>query len=344
MRIIIFYAKYGGGHLSAANSIKEAIEKSYKENEVEMIDCMEYLNKAINYITIKSYEQMAKKMPKLWGKVYKASRKGIIANISNGINKMLSGKLGKLITKMEPDIIISTHPFSNQMCAILKKAGKINMPIYSILTDFKYHEQWLVKHEYIDKFFVSNEKMRKDLIKYGINENKVFAEGMPISQKFLEEFDKKQIREEFKLKENLKTILFFAGGRMGLARKNIFEFMQVLKDKSKDMQIIGISGKNQKIYEKFKQIANGSQNIKIIEFTDKVPELMSVSDLVITKPGGITISEALASGLPILVINPIPGQEEENAEFLEENNLAIWLKNRRKYRRYNRKHNKRRKT
>ncbi len=149
---------------------------------------------------------------------------------------------------------------------------------------------------------------------------------MPISQRFLEDFDKKEIKKEFGLKDNLKTILFFAGGRMGLARKNIFEYMHTLANIKENIQIVAVSGKNKKVYERFKQIAENKENIKVLEFTNKVPELMRISDLVITKPGGITSSEALASNVPILAINPIPGQEEENAEFLEENKVAIWLK------------------
>lgn len=149
---------------------------------------------------------------------------------------------------------------------------------------------------------------------------------MPISQRFLENFNKKEIKKEFGLKENLKTIIFFAGGRMGLARRNIFEYMQTLANSEENIQVVAVSGKNKKVYEKFKQIAENKENIKVLEFTNKVPELMSIADLVITKPGGITSSESLASNVPILAINPIPGQEEENAEFLAENKVAIWLK------------------
>lgn len=202
------------------------------------------------------------------------------------------------------------------------------MEVSTIMTDFKYHEQWLVKHEYLEKFFVSNEKMRQDLIKFGLKPERVFSMGMPISQRFLEKFDKKKIIKEIGLKENLKTILFFAGGKMGLATKNIFEYMQVLTQKAEEekVQVIAISGKNPKVYKKFKEIANNKENVKVLEFTNKVPELMSISDLCITKPGGITSSESLASNVPILAINPIPGQEEENAEYLEEIGVAIWLK------------------
>lgn len=153
MNILIFYASYGGGHLSTANALKEALEKNYENMEVEVFDCMEYLNKFINCITVKSYEGLAKKMPKAWGMIYKASRKGLIASISNGTNKMLAGKLGKLIEIKAPDLIISAHPFSSQMCGILKKKGKLNLKVATVMTDFKYHEQWLVRTRNTRKIF-----------------------------------------------------------------------------------------------------------------------------------------------------------------------------------------------
>ena len=175
MKVLIFYATYGGWHLSAANAIKEAINAKYPEIETEVFDCMKYLNKVINSLTVSSYEGLAKKMPKMWGKIYKLSRKGIIAGISNLTNEVLANKLGKLIKNKNPDIIISAHPFSTQMCGILKKRRKLDIEVSTVMTDFKYHEQWLVGHKYLEKFFVSNEKMRQDLITYGVDANKVFA-------------------------------------------------------------------------------------------------------------------------------------------------------------------------
>ena len=284
MKILIFYASYGGGHLSAANAIKQEIGENYSGNEIEMIDCMEYLSKVVNYLTVKSYEQMAKKVPKAWGVIYKTSRHGPVAGISNSSNRLLAGRLGKLINKINPDLIISTHPFSTQMCGILKKRGKINIPISTILTDFKYHEQWLIKHEYIDNFFVSNENMKKDLINFGVSENKIYITGFPISPKFSKKFSPKEVLKEFELKEDMKTILLFAGGKMGLARKNIFEILEDLTQISDKVQIVAISGKNEKVYSKFIEIAKDHENVKILEYTNKIPELESITDLVITKP------------------------------------------------------------
>jgi processive 1,2-diacylglycerol beta-glucosyltransferase len=97
----------------------------------------------------------------------------------------------------------------------------------------------------------------------------------------------------------------------------------------KDLQIVAISGKNKKMNKKFQELielTNSSDRVKLFEYTDKVPELMNISSAVVTKPGGLTITECLASNLPVIIINPIPGQEEENAEFLEQNNVGVWIK------------------
>lgn len=287
MKILIFYATYGGGHLSVANAMKEIIEKEHPEIEVEMIDCMKYINKVINMVTTKAYSDMAKKVPWAWGKVYTHSNKGVMSGVTKTSNKLFALKLNSLIKKINPDMIISTHPFATQMCAFLKKHKKIDKKIVNILTDFEIHEQWLVRHEYIDYFFVANEHMKEELIEHGISKEKIFAEGIPISQKFSIKYDRKCSLEEFNLKENKKTILFFAGGKFGLAKNSVSDVIEIFARDFKDIQVIAISGKNEKLFNKFNEIVEkykAQENIKVIEFTDKVAELMSISDIVITKP------------------------------------------------------------
>ena len=328
-KVIVFYAKYGGGHLSAARSIKENIELEYKDVEVILVDCMEYVNNVINKITTKAYSEMAKKAPKTWGKVYWNSQKGPLASISNTSNKLFSIKLFKLIKDFKPDVIISAHPFSSQMCAYLKKLGKLNAKIATVMTDFAPHDQWLVYHQYVDYYFVSHEEMKKQLHEKGIDNNKIYATGIPLSNKFLLKYDKSEILKSFGLSPDKQTVLFFGGGEFGLGKTQTYKIFKTFVENYNNIKIIEIAGKNQKMKENFEHLVNdlGKQNyVKILEYTNKVPELMSISDLVVTKPGGLTTTESLASGLPIVIINPIPGQEEENASFLEKNKVAIWIR------------------
>ena len=328
-KVIIFYASYGGGHLSAARSIKENMETNYKDIDVRLIDCMEYVNKTVNKITTKAYSEMAKKAPKTWGRVYWKSQKGPLAQISTTSNKILSIKLYKLLKDFEPTLIVSTHPFGSQMCAYLKKHGKLDAKIATVMTDYAPHDQWLVFNKYVDYYFVSHDGMKKELHEKGIPNEKIFATGIPLSNKFLLKYDKPTILKNFGLSPDKKTVLFFGGGEFGLGKTQTFKIFKSFVECPENIQIVAISGKNPKMKEAFENLVenlNKKDSVKILEYTNQVPELMSISDLVVTKPGGLTTTESLASGLPIVVINPIPGQEEENAAYLEENKVAIWLK------------------
>lgn len=328
-KILIFYASYGGGHLSAANSIKNYLSSNYENIDVELINCMKYINKPIEKITTTAYNEMAKKAPWAWGKIYSDSQKGPLAHITTRSNQVFAIKLLRLLREKNPDLIISTHPFGSQMCSYLKRKGKITSKIATILTDFAPHDQWLVGSDYTDYFFVAHNKMKEYLISKNIPENKIFATGIPISNKFLETFNTSKILNSLGLKENLKTILFFAGGKFGLGKSRTLEIFNTLVNDFNNIQVIAISGKNKKMYEDFNQIvkaANKTDFMRVFEFVNNVPELMAISDIVITKPGGLTTTESLVSGLPMIIINPIPGQEEENAQFLEHSNIGIWLK------------------
>lgn len=328
-KVLIFYASYGGGHLSAAKSIKEYITSDYPDVDAELIDCMKYINKGIEKVTTTAYKEMAKNAPWAWGRVYYKSQKGPLAQISSSSNKIMAVKLKKLIEEKKPELIISTHPFSNQMCSFLKKREKINCKIATILTDYAPHEQWLVGNEYVDYFFVAHEGMKKALHDEGIPNNKIYSTGIPLSNKFLIHYDKEELLKHFGLEPNKRTVLFFGGGEFGLGKSRTLDILRSFVTDFNDIQIVAISGKNIKMKKKFEDIVKDSHtenNVTILEYTNEIPELMSISDLVVTKPGGLTTTESIASGVPIIVINPIPGQEEENAAYLEKKGVAVWLK------------------
>ena len=329
-KILIFYGSYGGGHLSAAKSIKECIEKNYTDTDVVMLDCIEYVNKIINKLTTKAYADMAKNAHWIWKQLYYNSEKnGALARIGNAVNRLMAIKLNKLFKNGAPDLIISTHPFSSQMCAILKSKGKINSQIATILTDYAPHRQWLEKPEYVNYFFVAHDGMVEDLVKRGIDRNKIYSTGIPLSNRFLAHYDKDGILKEFGLAKNKATVLFFAGGEYGFGKDTTFNILKTIIEEFDNLQVVAIAGKNVKMQAKFETLVketDSEDTVKVLSYTNKVPELMSISDIVISKPGGLTTTESLASGLPIIVINPIPGQEEENAEFLEQNGVGIWLK------------------
>ena len=327
-KILIFYAAYGGGHYSAAKSIKKYLDDNY-EVETEIIDCIEYINKILNKMTTSAYKEMARKAPNLWGKVYANSQKGILGHVSSRANKVMAIKLKNLINEMKPDLVVSTHPFSSQMVSYLRRKGKVSCKLVTVLTDFAPHEQWLIGHEYTEGFFVANSKMEQYLCDYGVEPNKIHVTGIPLSERFFEKFDRENVFNEFNLDSSKPIILFFGGGEFGLGKDRTIQILGAIINNLQTYQIVAISGKNPKMNKGFNDLvkeSNSEDRVRVLDYTNKVPELMSISTLVVTKPGGLTTSESLASELPILVINPIPGQEEENAEFLEAHDVAVWLK------------------
>lgn len=328
-RVLIFYGSYGGGHLAAAKSIAECLRKENPSIEIQMIDCIEAVNKYVNKISTDAYKEVTKNFPFMWELFYNGAQEGPIAKISTRTMSVFSQKIYNLIKEFNPDLIISTHFFSSQMCTTLKKKKKINTKIATILTDYEIHNLWLYLPEYTDYFFVSNSIMKEEMIKKGIPAEKIHVTGIPISPRFLQEHNKDEIYSKLDFSKNKKTVLFFAGGEFGLGGRTTVMVFKVLLRLFKDTQVIAISGKNHKMKAKFEKLiesTDSSQRVKLIEFSNEIPELMSISDLVITKPGGLTVTESLVSNLPIIIINPIPGQEEGNAEFLVNNELGIWIK------------------
>ena len=328
-RILIFYGSYGGGHLSASRSIRDYIQSNYPDSEIMMVDCIEYINKLFNKVTTKAYVDFSKNARWIWKQLYYGSESGGLARISNSINRIMAIKLDKLIQEFCPTLIISTHPFSSQMCAILKQKGKLSCTLATVMTDYAPHNQWLVAHEFVDYYFVAHEGMKEQLIERGVEPNKIYATGIPLSNRFLLNYDKPKILQEYNLSPDKKTILFFCGGEYGFGKDKTFNRLKAIIDTFPNLQVIAIAGRNEKMKERFDALVeetNSQNTVKILSYTNQVPELMSVSDLVITKPGGLTTTESLASGLPLIIIDPLPGQEEENADFIEKSGAGIWIK------------------
>ena len=325
-KIMILYASVGGGHFRAADGVRAYIEENYKDKyEVVMIDALNYTNKVIDKIVISSYVNMARYSPKLWSKIYQMGEEHYsVANFSNAVQKLLSQKLFNLFKEKQPDVVISTHPFITEMVACLKKKGKTNAKLAVILTDYASHRFWEMKSEYVNLYFVANEEMRYSLIHSGIDASKIHVTGIPVRPDFLKKYDRKKLLDDLDLEEGKPIFLVFGGGAYGMSDANVL--FKSLLDIKEDIQIIAIAGKSEKTKEGFEKLAlESNKKIVILGFTDKVPELMSIADFVVSKPGGLTTTEILVSNVPFVIFNPVPGQEEENANFLTNNGAAVRL-------------------
>lgn len=331
MNILLFYASYGSGHLSAATAIEQYIRENYPDAKTLKIDCVEYINKSINKISTSAYKSIILKTPMLWGQVYKLLKNDTILDITQFSNRFMAKKIFTLFEDFEPDLVISCHPLGGQITSFLKSHKKTNCKLATVMTDFASHKQWLIGKDYTDYFFVSNIEMKTSLISEGIYPNKIYVSGIPISPNFYKNYDKENIYKSLNIEKNKKNIIFFGGGSLGLSSSSNIQaiLISLLQATDESHQIIIISGKNQKLYNDFQKTINNTYHksqIKLIDFTTELPELLPITSFVITKPGGLTITECISTNVPIILINPIPGQEKENAQYISDNKMGIWIK------------------
>jgi UDP-N-acetylglucosamine 2-epimerase len=331
MNILLFYASYGSGHLSAATAIEQYIRENYPDAKTLKIDCVEYINKSINKISTSAYKSIILKTPVLWGQVYKLLKNDTILDITQFSNRFMAKKIFTLFEDFEPDLVISCHPLGGQITSFLKSHKKTNCKLATVMTDFASHKQWLIGKDYTDYFFVSNIEMKTSLISEGIYPNKIYVSGIPISPNFYKNYDKENIYKSLNIEKNKKNIIFFGGGSLGLSSSSNIQAIltSLLQATDESHQIIIISGKNQKLYNDFQKTINNTYHksqIKLIDFTTELPELLPITSFVITKPGGLTITECISTNVPIILINPIPGQEKENAQYIADNKMGIWIK------------------
>lgn len=324
MKILILYAKVGNGHFKAAEAIKLALEEKYKDVEVDFEDGLEYSSAITNKLIIKGYASMIKHIPELWGNIYSNSDikdKSAIAEINKTVDKTLTIKLKKMLREKKPDIIVSTHPFISHMCGYLKRKKKTTAKIVTVITDYATHNMWMQESEYMDKYIVATEDVKRVCMKYGVLSENIITAGIPISPEFLKEYDRLDTLNSIGLDDKF-TFLFFAGGGLGLGKSTeIFE--EIIKNE-KDFQMIAVTGKNEKQKQSFEEIANKyDRKVLVLGYTNEVPKLMQASDIVITKPGGLTSSECIATKKPMVIINPIPGQEEQNTMYFVNNGAAV---------------------
>ena len=335
MKILILTAATGGGHLRASSALKSYILENRDDCEVEIVDSLKYISPLLDKTVTEGYETMAKRTPKLFGSLYKSTNRDKSKTTYFFCN-IFCKYLMPLVNEFQPDIIISTHPFATEMISLLKEDGRITVPLICIMTDYAPHRAWI--HPYVDSYIVSNEGMVDAMAKMGAPRERVHPYGIPVDESFYEKMNRTEVLEQMGLSPDKPTILIMAGS-FGVS--NILRIYNNIIKVNLDFQIIVITGKNERLYEAFnkliirnsrqKPLHNASVKLKpkpskptkLLFFTNEVYKYMQISDLIITKPGGLTVSEALACNLPMAIFDAIPGQESENADFLIDNNMAV---------------------
>jgi processive 1,2-diacylglycerol beta-glucosyltransferase len=322
MDLLILSISAGGGHTQAAQAIAKYMNKHHKHLKVEVIDWLKFVNPVIDKVVIGSYMGTLKVSPALYEKLYDiAEKEEGISDLSRSINRLLAVKMSELLLEKNPKIVVCTHPFPLEVACYLKNKRNLKYKVVSLLTDFAPHSFWI--REGVDYYVVPNEDMLCEMEQKGVDKKKVHALGIPIDEAFSLQYNPAIIREAIGLSRD-KTTLLIMGGSLGMGE--VGEVFRRLLKSTLDIQMIVVCGKNRKLKEAMDKMAAGfNKPAVVLGYTGVMPRLMAASSLIITKPGGLTISEAMAMKLPIAIISPIPGQEERNAQYLMNSGMAIRL-------------------
>ena len=348
-KVLIMSASTGGGHNRAARAIKEELESRTIDNmsiECEIVDSLKLVNNTMDKVISRGYEKSALYTPKAYGSVYRFSETTIASKNefkTNPLTSLMARKFKHLLNESTPDLIIGTHPFPMIALSTLKKNNNIHSlsrsesfykstkvdipPMISVLTDYTTHSTWIQNE--IHYYIVGHEYVKELLVYEGVDSEKVKAFGIPVEKSFLSHRDRETVLTELGLSPEKLTVLLM-GGSFGAG--NIKETLEDLIAIDRDFQILVITGRNEHLKDKLSKMLDSTihnKNICLLGYTNKMNDILASIDVLISKPGGLTTTEALLNDVPMIVPYFIPGQEEENLDFLT--NCGAALRTTKKY-------------
>ncbi|AVX21495.1 MULTISPECIES: glycosyltransferase [Carboxydocella] len=318
-RILLCSVSIGAGHDLAALAMEQALAERFPGAVFKTIDTFRYINPFLNQVVKGSYLETIKFTPKVWGYLYRQAEEGDnFIDFNYILNKLLSPKLAKLVEDFRPDLIIATHAFPCGIFSVLKEEEKLDIPLIGIITDYTIHPFWL--HPRVDHYVIPSPQLLKVMQKNGFTGERVWPLGIPLRQQFARQRNKLQLRQQLGLSPDLPLMLL-SGGGFGLGA--LEEIAQILLASGLQVQIVAITGKNEKLRRKLEAMTPASIPLHVYGYVENMPDFLQAADLLISKPGGLTTAEALACRLPLLIVNPIPGQEERNTVFLLNHGVAL---------------------
>jgi processive 1,2-diacylglycerol beta-glucosyltransferase len=318
-KVLILTASFGNGHVQVAKTLEQACyEKEIKEVIVSNLfaEAHPLVNEITEYLYLKTYS-IGKPFYRMFyygiDKMYNTKMKNWYYNF--GRKRLIS-----LIENEKPDLIINTFPMI--VVPEFRRRSGIFIPTFNVLTDYCLHKIWL--HPEIDKYYVATEELKQKMVHFGISESKIHATGIPIRSVFEEQIRPSLIYEKYHLSPAKKVIVIMAGAYGVL--KNVKEVCETLLTQT-DAQIVAVCGNNPSLLLELEPLGKRfPHQLRVFSYLERVDELFRIATCLITKPGGITLTEAASLGVPVILYKPVPGQEKENAQYFASKGGAVIAK------------------
>jgi processive 1,2-diacylglycerol beta-glucosyltransferase len=325
MKVLILHASAGAGHKRAAEALEKAFTLEDKNVEVSVRDILDFTSPMFRRTYGRGYLDIVRKAPELWGFMYarsdKKSQSPSHKKIRALFNEINAGAFIKFCKGFNADIVVCTHFMPLEILA--RKLGRRwrQVPLFCVITDFAVHSLWIIQN--VDRYYVATEDARRQLIRKGQPADKIRITGIPVDPVFAQSETAENARRNLAIDPAIPTILLLSGGfGIGPTVDLIHSFGQA----DINCQLLVVAGANEKLKKEAVAAASGlTIPVKVFGFVDNIHELMDASDIVISKPGGLTTSEVLAKAKPMIAIDPIPGQEQRNCEYLLEAGAAVRL-------------------
>ncbi|MNO28571.1 Processive diacylglycerol beta-glucosyltransferase [compost metagenome] len=310
-RVLLLSEGFGAGHTQAAYALSSSLRKIAPNVQTKVLELGSFLNPRVAPIIITAYKKTVSSQPRLIRMMYRSNYKKSLNRLTTlALHRIFYTRTIQIIRQLHPDVIVCTHPIPSAVISRLKRLGMLDVPLCTVITDYDVHGAWVSRE--VNCFLVSTDQVQRKLLDRGVDKNKILITGIPVHPNFWERHHKEDIRLQFGLKD-MPTVLVMGGGWGFMKDEAVNSLLALYREQ---IQIIFCFGSNEKSLEKMKKDPRFIHpNIHLLGFTKEIDKLMEVSDLLITKPGGMTCSEGLAKGIPMLFHKPLPGQEEENSHY-----------------------------
>ncbi|WP_159887254.1 MGDG synthase family glycosyltransferase [Paenibacillus puerhi] len=323
VRALILTGDLGDGHRQAARALAEVCGAPGEPPvQAEVVDYMQEVYALLHPVIKYGFLKGVERLPSLYGYLYRRSRDSAgLSGAARSFLRLGRAKLLELLRIKQPDLIICTFPLAAAAISLLKEEGRCSVPLVTVITDYADHALWVQPHT--DLFLVGSEEIARALERRGIARARVCVTGIPVRTSFFAPVDRTLLRAELGLAPDRQVVLVMGGG-WGLMTEETRSLIRspLVRERMQLVFLCGSNGKAKRLLEK-ELASRPTPHVRILGFVDDIHRWMGAADLLLTKPGGLTTSEAIAARLPMLLYKPIPGQEEENAGMLEEAGVAV---------------------
>jgi len=315
-KVIILYASAGHGHKKAAQAVFDAYRLLSRGVQAQTVDALTFAPSFSGNFYGRLYLFLIRHFPWFWGFLYYGSDIGAVYAVLKPIRRAMNGSLlaglEEWLVRENPAVVIATHFMPVEVVSHLKEKDKIGSRLITVITDYLPHYIWTAKN--VDAYAVAIDETKEALIARGAAETKIHVLGIPVEEKFFQKHSKEELTAKLNIRNGVFTVLLTSGGA---AIGDTETIIQGLLGLEKPAQILVVCGTNQQLFKRLEALSQDQASLKIFGFVNNMDELMEVSDVVVGKGGGLTITEAFAKGKPVILFQSVPGQETRNVSCVE---------------------------